>query len=741
MNLGRALIWTLYPAPGGVHAMARQALGFLRERCSEVSLAYYVPYRVDGSLSVPSWGVLTRSPRSREFVDDEGTLCHEVGVRLPELEWARYLQQGPWKPLIDRYDHHVVVSGNILPALPILRAGRPCMAWIASQYFGDKKDRLKNYPPARRIFDRLFETPVGLALERFALGKCHVIALSDYTRAELLHCRKSARIARMPMPVSTSAGRPKTALRGRIGFSGRYDDPRKHTELLIEALAICRRETGLDLTLHLVGGTPSADTLELARSLGIAGSIVFEGHRQPSELGEFYDSIDVFAIPSHQEGLAIVGLGHGLGLPDRVHPLRGAGGVRPVRGERLPQRPRCPRVRWSPRDNSHRRTYVSEDERGGPSDRQDALRRERRERGLLAGIRQRVWNLKEYRPVTRRILITGGAGFIGSNASLRFARDGWDVTILDNLSRGGGEKNLDWLRGEGARFRFERVDVRNDGEVQRVFREGGFDTVLHLAAQVAVTTSVVDPREDFEINAIGTFNVLEAMRRHAPSAFLVYSSTNKVYGKMEGVAVAERNGRYEYVDLARGADEHQPLDFHSPYGCSKGAADQYVLDYGRIYGLRTSAFRQSCIYGERQFGIEDQGWVAWFIIAAIAGRQLTVYGDGKQIRDVLYVGDLVDAYIAAIGRQDQAAGQAFNVGGGPENTLSLLELIRDLEGELGLKITPKFDDWRPGDQPVFVCDLSKIGRCLGWKPRTSVREGVRLLISWVSRNRDLFPAP
>ncbi|MEZ5582536.1 MAG: SDR family NAD(P)-dependent oxidoreductase [Candidatus Competibacteraceae bacterium] len=335
------------------------------------------------------------------------------------------------------------------------------------------------------------------------------------------------------------------------------------------------------------------------------------------------------------------------------------------------------------------------------------------------------------------ILITGGAGFIGVNAALFFAGKGWQVTVLDNLSRRGTEVNLAWLR-EQTTMSFARVDIRDQPALDKVIERLQPDVLLHLAAQVAVTTSVVNPREDFEINALGTFNVLEAVRQYSPDTFFINASTNKVYGKMEDVGVVERNGRYEYRDLPDGVSEHQLLDFHSPYGCSKGVADQYTIDYARIYGLRTVTFRQSCIYGERQFGIEDQGWVAWFSIASVLDKPITIYGDGKQIRDVLQVDDLVQAYEAAIKKQDAASGQAFNIGGGPGNTLSLLELIAYLEGELGQKLALQWSDWRPGDQPVFVCNLDKAERLLGWKPQLTVAEGVKQLIAWVRENRALF---
>ncbi len=335
------------------------------------------------------------------------------------------------------------------------------------------------------------------------------------------------------------------------------------------------------------------------------------------------------------------------------------------------------------------------------------------------------------------MLITGGAGFIGVNSADYFAERGWQITVIDNLSRRGASENLRWLQARHA-VAFSPIDIRDFPALSQRIAEDRPAVLLHLAAQVAVTTSVENPREDFEINALGTFNVLEAVRLQSPETFVINASTNKVYGRMEAVAIQEREGRYSYVDLPDGVSEEQPLDFHSPYGCSKGVADQYCIDYGRIYGLRTTTFRQSCIYGPRQFGIEDQGWVAWFAIAAVLGKPITIYGDGKQIRDVLHVRDLARAYRAAIERQDAACAQAFNIGGGPHNTLSLRELIRDLESELGTKIALNWEDWRPGDQPVFVCDTSKAKERLGWAPEISVLQGVQALIQWVRDHRSLF---
>ena len=337
----------------------------------------------------------------------------------------------------------------------------------------------------------------------------------------------------------------------------------------------------------------------------------------------------------------------------------------------------------------------------------------------------------------KTILITGGAGFIGVNAADNFADKGWNVIVLDNLSRKGADLNLAWL-SKRHDIRFNNVDVRDFERLSAIVKDVKADVILHLAAQVAVTTSVTNPREDFDINALGTFNVLEAVRLYSADSFFINASTNKVYGKMEDLGIVERNGRYEYQSLVSGVPESRNLDFHSPYGCSKGVADQYVIDYSRVYGLKTVTFRQSCICGPRQFGIEDQGWVAWFTIAAMLDKEITVYGDGKQIRDVLHVDDLVNAYHQAIENQDQVQGLALNVGGGPDNTLSLLELIQYLEQTLNKKITPVWDDWRPGDQPVFVCDLTQAKQQMNWQPSINVDQGVVKLINWVKDNSSLF---
>lgn len=337
-----------------------------------------------------------------------------------------------------------------------------------------------------------------------------------------------------------------------------------------------------------------------------------------------------------------------------------------------------------------------------------------------------------------RIFITGGAGFIGANAADHHLARGDDVVIFDNLSRPGTTGNLEWLRGRhGHRFTVVSGDIRDFGAVWAALWPTA-DRVYHLAAQVAVTTSVKDPRNDFEVNALGTFNVLEAVRQFAPDAVVVYASTNKVYGRMEDLAVVEGPTRYRYRDQPLGISEDRPLDFHSPYGCSKGCGDQYMRDYARIYGLKTVVMRQSCIYGTRQFGIEDQGWLAHFCIAARHGRPITIYGDGKQVRDVLWIDDLVAAYDAAAEHIDVAAGQVYNIGGGPANTVSAwAEFGALLEGLVGEPIDVTFAAWRPGDQPVYVSDISRAHRDLRWWPQVSLDEGLGRLWEWVSSEVEL----
>jgi len=347
--------------------------------------------------------------------------------------------------------------------------------------------------------------------------------------------------------------------------------------------------------------------------------------------------------------------------------------------------------------------------------------------------------------MTKRYLVTGGAGFIGCNYVHRLLGRGERVIVFDNLSRRGTEANVAWLReehGEGA-FRLIEADVRQPDALIGAVQDA--DVVVHLAGQTAVTTSVADPRSDFEDNALGTFNVLEAARRArtergtGTNPIFLYASTNKVYGGMEDVVVVEKGTRYAYRDLPDGISEAQPLDFHSPYGCSKGAGDQYVRDYARIYGLPTVVLRQSCIYGPRQMGVEDQGWIAWLIIAAVTGEPITIYGDGKQSRDVLFVDDLLDAYDATVAHIDVAAGQVYNIGGGPPRTMSVWAEFKPLlERLMGRSVAVTYSDWRPGDQRVYVSDVRKAKRDLAWQPRIGLEDGIARLYKWVVANQHLF---
>lgn len=336
-------------------------------------------------------------------------------------------------------------------------------------------------------------------------------------------------------------------------------------------------------------------------------------------------------------------------------------------------------------------------------------------------------------------LITGGAGFIGTNLADRLISNGERIIIYDNLSRSGCKLNLEWLSDKHGHKSFQLVqaDVADYEALCKAAQ--GVDRIYHLAGQVAVTSSEKNPRLDFESNALGTFNVLEAARHVGNDPIVIYSSTNKVYGKMDNISVVEDASRYRFEDLPFGIPEYQPLDFHSPYGCSKGSGDQYTRDYARIYGLKTIVVRQSCIYGPRQFGIEDQGWLAWFVIAAVKKRPIAIYGNGKQVRDVLHVNDLLSFFQSAIENIQTTAGQVYNIGGGPENTISIwVEFGQLLEEILGYSIPYTFGDWRPGDQYVYVSDIRKAKRDLGWSPAISIETGVRSLIEWVRENRNLF---
>ena len=334
---------------------------------------------------------------------------------------------------------------------------------------------------------------------------------------------------------------------------------------------------------------------------------------------------------------------------------------------------------------------------------------------------------------TRPVLITGGCGFIGCNLADRLAGDGTNVLLFDNLARAGVRDNAQWLKSRhGERVRITVGDIRDPIPVIDAVREAR--AVLHLAAQVAVTSSVEDPIDDFETNARGTLNVLEAIRRHGLETPLIFASTNKVYGRLIDQNQLERSHlRYVPSDdrIASGITEAAPLDFYSPYGCSKGAADQYVRDYARVFGLRAAVMRMSCIYGPRQFGTEDQGWIAHFVLSALRGEPLTIYGNGYQVRDALFVSDAVEAWLAVLRNIDTTRGHIFNLGGGEANSISLLELINLIEQLTGSTVRHDFADWRPGDQPWYVTNTSALSAAVGWKPQVGLHDGLARLREWL----------
>ncbi|GLQ55313.1 NAD-dependent epimerase/dehydratase family protein [Devosia nitrariae] len=335
------------------------------------------------------------------------------------------------------------------------------------------------------------------------------------------------------------------------------------------------------------------------------------------------------------------------------------------------------------------------------------------------------------------IVVTGGSGFIGSNLAGSLLSDGEEVVVLDNLSRPGVDQNLAWLSDRhGDRVHPFLADVRDLQGIEAAFADA--KAVFHLAAQTAVTTSLTQPVDDFEINARGTLNVLEAVRKAGKGAPVVFASTNKVYGALEDMPMAMRRGRYEPADeltSARGIGEDRKLDFCTPYGCSKGVADQYVLDYAQSYGLKTAVLRMSCIYGPRQFGTEDQGWVAHFLIRALKGEPITIYGDGQQVRDVLHVSDAVAAYRGVLAGIDRLSGRAFNLGGGPRNAVSLKMVLAEIERVTGSPIAADYEEWRAGDQLYFVADTARLEAEIGWKVAIGWKDGLRDLAAWLERNR------
>jgi len=339
--------------------------------------------------------------------------------------------------------------------------------------------------------------------------------------------------------------------------------------------------------------------------------------------------------------------------------------------------------------------------------------------------------------MSKTTLITGGCGFIGTNCVDFYLKKGYKVIVFDNLSRAGAKENLKWLKSQKGRFIFVKGDIRDDKKLLATFKKYKPDLIYHLAAQTTMVTSVENPREDFEINALGSFNVLEAMRKTKSRAAAVYSSTNKVMGELLYIPIVEKKKRYDYKNI-KGVDEHFSLDFHGPYGCSKGCGDQYFLDYARIYNLNTIVFRQSGIFGPHQFGIEEQGWLAWFTNALLFDKPVTIFGDGKQVRDVLYIDDLLQAFDLAFKNIKKTRGKVYNIGGGPKFSLSIWELFEILEKLAGKKFNYSFDSWRPGDQKVYISDIRKAKKDFDWVPKISPKEGVTRLYNWISQNKTLI---
>jgi len=338
------------------------------------------------------------------------------------------------------------------------------------------------------------------------------------------------------------------------------------------------------------------------------------------------------------------------------------------------------------------------------------------------------------------ILITGGAGFVGCNLADHFLNKNFDVTIFDNFSRKNVDKNIDWLKSNHKqRLAIVKGDVRDYDSLKKACQDK--DLILHTAAQVAVTTSVKNPKEDFDINALGSFNVLEAARNCNNNPIIIYTSTNKVYGNnVNKIPLRETEMRYEFSDqkFVNGIPEDFPTDAdeHTPYGCSKYTGDIYMRDFHEIFGLRTITFRMSCIYGLNQYGNEDQGWVAYFTIASVLNKPIILYGDGKQVRDVLFIDDLVKAFENTTKNIGKTKGKMYNIGGGPNNTISLLELLRLLK-KFGLNPIYSFSDWRPADQKVYISDIRK-AKEFGWKPQVNPEEGVKKLLEWVKENKSIF---
>lgn len=337
-----------------------------------------------------------------------------------------------------------------------------------------------------------------------------------------------------------------------------------------------------------------------------------------------------------------------------------------------------------------------------------------------------------------KLLVVGGCGFLGSNLAAHGIKNGYDVTVFDNLSRLGSAKNLEWLKSIGP-VEFIHGDTRNKNDFETVIKEGQFDAVFHLAGQVAMTTSIANPYKDFEINTLGAVNLLDSIRKYSNHTAVFFSSTNKVYGDLENYHYTETNTRYKCDEFPNGFDESVPLDFRSPYGCSKGAADQYMLDYCRIFGIKTTVFRHSSMYGSRQFATYDQGWVGWFVQKAIekynnpSCEPFTISGNGKQVRDILHADDMINLYYTALQNVDKVYGQAYNIGGTMEQSLSLLELFEMLNNLLGIKMEYTELEPRVSDQKVFVADIKKIKDRIGWTPKVTALEGITSMVDWVKQ--------
>lgn len=336
----------------------------------------------------------------------------------------------------------------------------------------------------------------------------------------------------------------------------------------------------------------------------------------------------------------------------------------------------------------------------------------------------------------KKILINGGCGFLGSNLAAHGIKNGYDVTVFDNLSRFGTEKNLEWLRSLG-NFTFVSGDIRNKNDVETLIKDNKFDAIFHLAGQVAMTTSIANPYKDFETNTVGTVNVLDSVRKYSPDTAVFYSSTNKVYGDLEEYTYEETEKRYNCLEYPDGFDESVRLDFRSPYGCSKGAADQYMLDFNRIFGVKTTVFRHSSMYGSRQFATYDQGWVGWFVQKALEKKAnpdcepFSISGNGKQVRDILHANDMINLYYTALENSDKVCGKAFNIGGTMRQSLSLLELFDLLNEKLGVKLEYYLLPPRQSDQKVFVADITKIRNAIGWEPEVTAKEGISEMIDWL----------